>query len=195
MSGWIRTNAIGLVALFVALSGTAIAASVAAKNSVTSKSIKNGAVTGKDVKDNGLKGTDVDESSLAGVPIADNSVTSAKVVDGSITSADTADRWALIDGDGTIIAQSGGISVVDTSGAGNYYLDFGSSQAGRSIVVTPAVRPSDGGYGISAVVTVCTAPPAGIPCGSGLDDANHVYVATSDGSGSGNDQGFYIRTN
>ena len=41
LSGWIRSNVLGLVAIFIALGGTAFAASVA-KNSVTSASIRDG---------------------------------------------------------------------------------------------------------------------------------------------------------
>jgi hypothetical protein len=61
---------IACVSLFVALSSGAYALSVVPKNSVTSKSIKNGAVRGKDVRDNSLTGADVDESTLdrAGLP-------------------------------------------------------------------------------------------------------------------------------
>jgi hypothetical protein len=54
---------VALLALFIALSGTAHAAT-AARNSVASKSIRTGAVQSSDIKDNGVKGVDVDEASL-----------------------------------------------------------------------------------------------------------------------------------
>lgn len=57
---------VAMVALFVAL-GSAGWAATAAKNSVTSKSIKDGAVKGKDVKDDTLTGADISESTLTGV--------------------------------------------------------------------------------------------------------------------------------
>jgi hypothetical protein len=63
----IRNNAYGLVAIFIALTGSAYAVSQAPKNSVTSKSIKNGQVKTKDVADNGLTGVDIDESTLNGI--------------------------------------------------------------------------------------------------------------------------------
>jgi hypothetical protein len=195
MSHWIRSNAVGLLALFVALSGSAIAASLA-KNSVTSKSIKNGAVASKDVKNDNLTGIDIDESSLAGVPIADGAITSAQIADGSVTRADTTERWALIDGDKTIIAQSGGISVTAVGSPGYYYVDFGSSQAGRSITVTTAFRDGDLGFGISAVAALCGGPPEGGTCPVVADDVNHVFVRTTADSGvSADAQAFYIRTN
>ncbi len=65
-SGFIRHNAIALVALMVALGGTAVAATVA-KNTVTSKSIKNGKVKSVDVQDEGLTGIDIDEGTLDGI--------------------------------------------------------------------------------------------------------------------------------
>jgi hypothetical protein len=62
-----RPNAsmvVALVALFVALSGAAFAAQNVAKNSVVSKSIKNGQVKGVDVNDDSLTGSDVNEATL-----------------------------------------------------------------------------------------------------------------------------------
>jgi hypothetical protein len=64
----LRTNVCGLLAVFIALGGSAIAANKAAKNSVTSKSIKNAQVRAKD--------------------LAPNAVDSSKVIDGSLTGAD-----------------------------------------------------------------------------------------------------------
>ena len=69
MREWIARHYVGLLALFVALGGTAYA-STAAKDSVTSRSIRTGAVKSSDVKDNGIKGVDVDEATLdfSGLP-------------------------------------------------------------------------------------------------------------------------------
>ena len=64
MQAWVRRHYVGLLALFVALGGTAFAAATAPKNSVTSKSIKKGAVKSVDVRDDGIKGIDVDEATL-----------------------------------------------------------------------------------------------------------------------------------
>jgi hypothetical protein len=71
----VRSNVLGLVAIFIALSGTAIAS--VPNNSVTSNKIRNGqvknpdlaanAVNGAKVADNALTGADVNEASLSGV--------------------------------------------------------------------------------------------------------------------------------
>ena len=77
---YIRNHHLGLIAVFIALTGTAYSAATAPKNSVTSKSIKNGAVAHKDlaansvdasnVVDNSLGGAEIDEASLSGVDAA-----------------------------------------------------------------------------------------------------------------------------
>jgi hypothetical protein len=56
---------VALIALFVALSGSATAALV-----ITGANIKNGTVTGRDLKNNSITGLDVKESSLTKVPNA-----------------------------------------------------------------------------------------------------------------------------
>jgi hypothetical protein len=62
----LKRNVYGLVAIFIALGGTAVAATVA-KNSVTSKSIQNNAIKGKDVRNEALTADDIDESTLNGI--------------------------------------------------------------------------------------------------------------------------------
>jgi hypothetical protein len=66
---YIRQNAIAFLALFVALSGTAIAAGLP-KNSVGNKQLKKNAVTGVKVKKNSLTGTQINEAKLKRVPDA-----------------------------------------------------------------------------------------------------------------------------
>lgn len=65
-----RQNAVAFLALFVALSGTAFAATSLPKNSVGNKQIKKSAVTGVKVKKNTLTGTQINESKLKTVPNA-----------------------------------------------------------------------------------------------------------------------------
>ena len=57
-------NVLASVAIFAALGGGAFAATKAAKNSVVSKSIKNGQVKSQDVKDDSLTGADINEGTL-----------------------------------------------------------------------------------------------------------------------------------
>ena len=87
---YLRQHHLGLLALFIALSGTTYAAATALapnsvgakqlkKNAVTAVKIRKNAVTGAKVKDNSLTGADVLESKLGKVP----SATAADMVGGS----------------------------------------------------------------------------------------------------------------
>lgn len=68
--GHVRGNVVGYVALFVALSGTAVAATRLPANSVGTKQLRNGAVTGKKVARNTLTGANINVSTLGTVPNA-----------------------------------------------------------------------------------------------------------------------------
>lgn len=116
------SNVVSLMALFVALGGTAFAASQLAKNSVGSKQIKNGSATGKDVKNNSLKGKDIKEASLGEVPSAASAdiAASAESLDGaSITEFvvkipdGTADQQVFDVGGFTLTASCTGDNVED----------------------------------------------------------------------------------
>jgi len=69
----IRGNVVGYVALFFAISGTALAA-----NTISSTDIINGEV----------KTPDLDSAAVTGTKIASNSVNSPKILDGGVKSAD-----------------------------------------------------------------------------------------------------------
>ena len=68
----LRGNVVGYIALFVALSGTAIASGVirVPANSVGTKQLENGAVTGRKVAKHTLTGTNIRASTLGIVPSA-----------------------------------------------------------------------------------------------------------------------------
>jgi hypothetical protein len=81
---------LALVARFISLSGWgAYAAVTASKNSVSSKSVKNGSLRGKDVKNGALTGSDVVEGSLSEVPSAAHAESATTA--GSATEAAHAD--------------------------------------------------------------------------------------------------------
>jgi hypothetical protein len=63
----LRTNVVGYVALFVAFSGTAVAATRLPANSVGTRQLQNGAVTGKKVARSTLTGANIKVSTLGTV--------------------------------------------------------------------------------------------------------------------------------
>jgi hypothetical protein len=88
-----RTNLATLIAplaLVLACGGTAVAAGLA-KDSVTSKSIKNNAVKSKDLKDNSVTSKDVRDGSLGSADVQDGSLGAAEVTDDGLTGADIAE--------------------------------------------------------------------------------------------------------
>lgn len=92
LSQWIRSNALGLVAIFVVLGGTAFAAGALPKGSIGTKQLKNDAVNGSKVKNNSLTGADINASSLGTVPNAAHATTTDNA-----THADNAGRAANSD--------------------------------------------------------------------------------------------------
>jgi hypothetical protein len=114
----------------------------------------------------------------------------ADTVDG-LDASDLMARWALVAADGTIVDQSGGITMT-SSFDGGYYLNFGSSVEGHAIFGTIKYRNatpgnSDGTLNLSpcgALGTTCAV--------SGTNNTDHVWVLTRDGSGTQDGRPFYI---
>lgn len=81
-------NVMATIAVFIALGGGAYAVATAPKNSVTSKSVKDGTLSTNDVKDASLTGVDLADGGVGGADLADGSVGSADVADDSLTGDD-----------------------------------------------------------------------------------------------------------
>ena len=76
-------NVASLLALVVALSGTAYAADLA-KDSVSSKQIKNNSVKSQDLKDSQIVGGDVRDGGLGGADLGADSVGGAQINEGTL---------------------------------------------------------------------------------------------------------------
>jgi hypothetical protein len=99
-SKFARQNLLGLLALAVALGGTAFAASKAPKNSVVSKSIKNGGVKLADLAPDSVDGSKVVDGSLGGADLGGNSLLGSNIDEatlGKVPDAANADRAASAD--------------------------------------------------------------------------------------------------
>jgi hypothetical protein len=129
-----------------------------------------------------------------------NSVSSKHIVNDQVKSVDLNEnaqaQWALVRDDGSIIEQSGGISV-DGENQGSYVLDFGRGVAQRALIATPTYEGSPDiatahvsscGNDSDVLKAGCDSLAAGSD-GSGRHVL--VFMQTTSGSG-GNPAAFYV---
>lgn len=84
----LRSNLIGYVALFLALNGTAYAVVIAPKNSVVTKSIRNGAVTAAKLRKGAVTADKIKNQAVTTDKIADRAVAKGKLADGAVGAAE-----------------------------------------------------------------------------------------------------------
>jgi hypothetical protein len=94
---WIRNhlsfaNAISMIALFVALGGTSLAAVQLAKNSVTAKQIKKNAVGVSEIKKNAVRASEVRANAVGASELRSNSVATGDIADSGVSGADLSDN-------------------------------------------------------------------------------------------------------
>jgi hypothetical protein len=144
---------ISAIALFVAIGGISWAAAT-----ISTKDIKKNAVTTKKIKNN----------AVTGAKLSDKAVTGAKL------SGDQRTLWAAVADNGTIVAQSGGITVVPL-GSGSYAVNFGVDVSGRALMAT-GVKAR-----VIADATICNGGGGvGSDCtGFAPNDSMHVGVNTA----------------
>ncbi|GAB3249706.1 hypothetical protein [Nocardioides dilutus] len=163
---------VSLLALVVALTGTAAAAGLAA-NSVGSKQLKKNAVKTAKIKNNAVTAAKIKAGAVTGQEIADGSVTSAEVMDGSLGAADLAagvlptksvsyDHLVDLDGPDPAQLAVGGVSFdhgcSDVGGGDQRIQTFlGAVAPGAKIVVSGTQVEWVGGVTESIVYT--TLPP------------------------------------
>ncbi|HXJ34085.1 MAG TPA: hypothetical protein VMS22_08585 [Candidatus Eisenbacteria bacterium] len=95
-------------------------------------------------------------------------------------------RWALVSGTGTILAQSGGISVVFTD-SGAHVLDFGESLAGKVLQATTAYTDAESAGDGRVNVGLCGGGAGRVTCDPGMNDDHHVFAYTVNASGTLNE--------
>ncbi|MEA2348722.1 MAG: hypothetical protein QOG62_2509 [Thermoleophilaceae bacterium] len=71
IANYVRRHHVGLIAVFIALGGSAYAAT---SNKITSSDIASNAVKGKHVKDGALTGADVADDSLSGADVSESTL-------------------------------------------------------------------------------------------------------------------------
>ena len=166
---------VACVALTVALGGTGYAATVLPRNSVGSAQVKNNSLLRQDFKQGQLQRGPAGPAGPAG----------------AAGPAGPAARWAVVRADGTIIAQSGGITPTAKPSAGAYILNFGSAVTGKLIIASSANAGDVGDRG-TVSAGPCGGTPEGSVCPSG-NDTNHVRVITrKEGDSIAEDHPFYV---
>ncbi len=173
---------IACLALVVALGGTGYAAVAIPRNSVGAVQLKNNAVTAAKVKNFSLVRQDFRPGQLPA---------GARGPAGPAGAAGPGARWALVRADGTIIAQSGGITPTAKPSVGAYILDFGSTVAGKLIIASSANTADLGDRG-TVSAGMCGGTTEGSTCPSG-NDTSHVRVITRHaGDQTAGDHPFYL---
>ena len=97
---WIRShmsfaNVMSLMALFVALGGTSVAAISLSKNSVGTKQIKKNGVRAIDISRNAVGASEIRSNAVAGGDVADGTLGTLDLADGSVITGKLADNSVL----------------------------------------------------------------------------------------------------
>jgi hypothetical protein len=166
-------NVMATIAVFIALGGTSYAISKLPKNSVGSKQLKKNAVKAAEIAKNAVGNTEIKRGAVTTDKVPDRALTGSKLAAGAVTTSNLADaavtksklasdaaiKWVLVQPDGTVAAQSGGIRVTTGEFPGQYVIDFGSPTAGHAIVVSSAAATDVSYRGVVLAVPCTGGPP------------------------------------
>jgi hypothetical protein len=190
---------VACLALLVALAGTGVAAVtvVLPRNSVGNAQIQNNAVTSTKVKNGSLLRADFRAGQIpAGAvgpagPAGPAGAAGPAGPAGAAGAAGPGAKWALVKSDGTIVAQSGGITLTSKPAAGTYILDFGAAVTGHLVVASSGLA-SDTAFRGTVSGGPCGGTAEGVVCPSG-NDTSHVIVFTDNpGETATQDHSFYV---
>jgi hypothetical protein len=197
--------AVAMLALFLSLGGVSYAV---ATGSIDSREIKNGTVRGKDVKRRSLDGTDIKRNRVGGNAVKEQVLEASKIrkvpaaaaADSAANAANAANadrlegrsagdldtRWALVDENGAIAAQTGGFSITNCYSANdNCYINAGEDVRDNGIHAQIAVQNTDGTPRFTGETGTAPCGAAFVACAPpGTEDPNVLVVTprTSDGS-------------
>jgi hypothetical protein len=181
----LQSNAIAYVALFVALSGTAIA--LPGKNKVKKNDIARGAVVGKAIAADAVKQAKIRNGAVIAPKLAPGAVTTNSILDDAITAPklaeDSVTRQAIVQGsvNGGKIA-NGAIDSTKVAQGSPLAEDFAPGQISDAFVipdVTPnanhpfAIQRPGRVFVVATVVDLCEASPTA---------CNDIYTVQIDGT-------------
>ena len=163
---------IACLALLLTLGGTAYAATALPRNSVTTVQVKDHSLLAKDFKAGQLPRGPIGPAGPAG-PAGPTG--SAGPAGPAGPAGGGATKWALLNPNGSIAAQSGGVTVTSHA-TGQTILDFGSAVDGKLIVSSSGLANDSVPRG-DVVAGPCGGTATGIACTTG-NDTSHVIVRT-----------------
>lgn len=184
---------ISCIALFVALAGTSVAAvtAVVPRNSVGTPQLRNNAVVSSKVLNFSLRRADFAPGQVPAGPRGPAGPAGPAGAAGPAGPAGPGAKWALVRPDGSVVAQSGGVTLTAKPGLGQYILDFATPTTGKLIIVSSA-RANDPEFRGTVSAGPCGGTPEGSACPVG-NDANHLQVITNDpGEKNREDHAFYV---
>ena len=143
--------AVAIVALMVALGGTAVAASTLANGSVTSAKLADSAVTSAKIANAAVKSAKLANGSVASSKLANSAVTTAKLANSAVTSAKIAP--------GTL----GGVSAAKVTIVAGTPVNVPANSTGTTATATcPAgQRAISGGFNVGLFAAVDATGPTG----------------------------------
>jgi hypothetical protein len=162
---------VALLALFVALGGSAAAAIV-----ITGRNIKNNTVTGADIKNGALASRDMKKDSIGGVAILESRLKTVPAA----SQADGFTRFAVVSNTGTLARGRNVTSVARTS-AGRYQVIFNRDVRSCAYIATIGDDSASG-------------PPQGseISTAALASNVNGVSIRTENDSGTAVDRPFHL---
>jgi hypothetical protein len=185
-------NTMATVAVFIALGGVSYAAIKIPSNSVGSKQLKANAVSSSKVRDGSIAVKDLSGSAALALkgPVGPRGPQGLRGESG--TKGDKGDAgapapgptWALFNADGTIVEQSGGVSLTLRS-ASDYFIDMGKTATGHALLAT--ISQKGGGYGAKILASPCGPFSDAQDCHFSIGEAanadgRHVHVFIADGT-------------
>ncbi len=167
---------ISIIALFVALSGVAYAATLP-KNSVTTASIKSRAVTGDKIAKNTILGSRIINGTIKGKDILISTLP-------TVPSATTAGSWAVVTSGGQLFRNRNATSVTVLPGTGNYQVTFNSNVQNCVYNATAGETTAANAVPATGQGEANVAPSPNSP--------NAVTVTTANSNGTGAAKPFYL---
>ncbi|HXY84002.1 MAG TPA: hypothetical protein VEH52_00855 [Gaiellaceae bacterium] len=184
---------VACMALAVALGGTSYAAVVLAPNSVGTVQLKNGSVTAKKVKLHSLLAANFRAGQIPRGPAGPAGPAGAAGPAGPAGPAGSvALKWAVVKPDGTIVAQSGGITLVSHLASGQYILGMGGDVSGKLVLASGGNAGDSSDQRGETTASPCGGTTDGHTCVTPYNSTSNLEVETRNDANLPADHSFYV---